>query len=257
MTSLRLSSFLLILFSFILFHSSDFHPLLFQVTGPGSFFCFSYSTNDSFWSIFFFNLLYCSSLFFKSSSSWQTSLVTSRSVSTFFFQDLRSSLLSLLWILFHVDFLPPLHSFVFVDFFFLHLKYILFHLILSNFLCLGFSFSMLEDCSPFAFDVFPLWVRLVQGLVQASWWEVLVPTYWWVELGLVSLVVSAIPRGVFKGGYKLRAILCSLSGVNDFWFQGFFLPLDGWYLFPQCMLAINHLMGVWLMWWPETPLDIE
>ena len=46
--SLRLSSFLFILcsLSFILFHGSDFHNCVFQITYP--FFCLSYSAIDSF-----------------------------------------------------------------------------------------------------------------------------------------------------------------------------------------------------------------
>ena len=48
------------------------------------------------------------------------------------------------------------------------------------------------------------WVRLVQGLVQASWWEGPVPAHWWVELGLVFLVGRAVSGGVFRGGCRLR-----------------------------------------------------
>ena len=38
----------------------------------------------------------------------------------------------------------------------------------------------------------PWWVRLIQGLVQASWWEGLVPAHWWVDLCLVPLVGRAM-----------------------------------------------------------------
>ena len=35
---------------------------------------------------------------------------------------------------------------------------------------------------------------------------------WWVELGLVLLVVRAFSRDVFRGGYQLSRSLGSLSG---------------------------------------------
>ena len=66
----------------------------------------------------------------------------------------------------------------------------------------------------------PWWVRLVLGLVQAFWWDGLVPAHWWVELGLVPLVSRAMSRGMFRGGCELRTTLGSLSA--DGW--GFFLP---------------------------------
>ena len=49
--SLRLSSFVFILFFCILFHSSDFHHSVLQVT---YLFCLSYSTIGAFWCIFHF-----------------------------------------------------------------------------------------------------------------------------------------------------------------------------------------------------------
>ena len=42
-------------------------------------------------------------------------------------------------------------------------------------------------------------MRLSKRLVQASWWEGLVPAHWWVELGLAPLVGRAVSRGVFIG----------------------------------------------------------
>jgi len=38
-------------------------------------------------------------------------------------------------------------------------------------------------------------MRLFKRLILASWWQELVPSYWWVELGLVPLV----DRAVFYG----------------------------------------------------------
>ena len=55
-------------------------------------------------------------------------------------------------------------------------------------------------------------MRLVQGLVQASWWEGLMPTHWWVELGLVSLVGRVVSRVVFIGG--IHKIPCSHATIK-------------------------------------------
>lgn len=54
------------------------------------------------------------------------------------------------------------------------------------------------------------WVRLVWGLVQASWWEGLVPVLWSVELGLDSLV----SRAMFTGHCVLIRTLGSLSAFR-------------------------------------------
>ena len=54
-------------------------------------------------------------------------------------------------------------------------------------------------------------MRLVKRLVQASWWEGLVPTHWRVELGFGFLVNRAMSRGVSRGGCGLRKSLGSLS----------------------------------------------
>ena len=42
------------------------------------------------------------------------------------------------------------------------------------------------------------WMRLSKRLVQASWWEGLVPVSWWVVLGLVHLVVRAMLRTTLR-----------------------------------------------------------
>ena len=52
-------------------------------------------------------------------------------------------------------------------------------------------------------------------LVQASWWEGLVPVHWWVMLGLIPLVGRAMSRGVFRGGCEFSMTLGSLSA--DVW----------------------------------------
>ena len=60
-------------------------------------------------------------------------------------------------------------------------------------------------------------MRLSKRLVQASWWEGLVPVCWWVVLGLVRLVVRAM----------LRKTLSDLSA-------------DGW-----------GCVSVFLVFWPQ------
>ena len=66
---------------------------------------------------------------------------------------------------------------------------------------------------------------MVQGLVQASWWEGLVPARWWVKLGLVPLVCRAVSQGMSVTHCGLTVTLGSLSA-------------DGW----GCVLT---LMVVW------------
>ena len=58
------------------------------------------------------------------------------------------------------------------------------------------------------------WVCLVQGLLQASWWEGLVPAHWWVEQGLIPQLGRAVSRGIFRGGAGLRVALLRLSAMH-------------------------------------------
>lgn len=58
-------------------------------------------------------------------------------------------------------------------------------------------FFRLQDCKLLLLLVSaPLWVRLVQGLVQASWWERLVPAHWLVQLSLVPLMGKTMSKTV-------------------------------------------------------------
>ena len=41
-------------------------------------------------------------------------------------------------------------------------------------------------------------MKLSKRLVQASWWEGVVPAHWWLELGLVPLAGRAVSRGLFS-----------------------------------------------------------
>ena len=176
----------------LFFNAAVISTTVFQLTF--SFFCFSYCPVDSFQGIFHFSysvVLLCSLnllVLFKTfpGSSW--------SVPSFFFWDLESSLLSLFWILFQVDCLSPLHLVVFMSFYLVpssitHFSVISFCLtfcIVVSFLqTVGLQFLLLLMSAP-------SWVRLVQGLVQASWLAgVLVFAHWWMELGLVLYLIVA------------------------------------------------------------------
>ena len=58
-------------------------------------------------------------------------------------------------------------------------------------------FFRLQDCKLLLLLVSaPLWVRLVQGLVQASWWERLVSAHWLVQLSLVPLMGKTMLKTV-------------------------------------------------------------
>ena len=61
---------------------------------------------------------------------------------------------------------------------FLYLEHISVLSHLSNFLWLWSLFPRLQNYNSWL-------VKLVQGLVQAPCWEILVPTHWWVVVGLV------------------------------------------------------------------------
>ena len=64
---------------------------------------------------------------------------------------------------------------------------------------------------PVVFAVCPHWLSLVQWVVLASWWRVLVPVFWWMRLDLVFLVGMTPTSGVFWGVCELIMILCRLS----------------------------------------------
>ena len=76
---------------------------------------------------------------------------------------------------------------------------------------------------PVVFGVCPQGVRLVQWVVWASWWRVLLPVFWWMRLDLVFLVGRTTSSGVFWGAYELIMILGSLSA-------------NGWGCVPVCKL---------------------
>lgn len=114
--SLRLFSFLS--FFFIVLHSSDFQYSVFQLTY--SFFCLSYllliTSNVFFIQLLFFFFFYSISLLDISCISW--------SLPPFFFWDLWSSLISLLWILFQLDCLSSFSCFYWFFILFFSLQHI-------------------------------------------------------------------------------------------------------------------------------------
>ena len=91
------------------------------------------------------------------------------------------------------------------------LNIFLYHLILSKSLCLWSPFCKPQDCNSSFFWYLALWsMRLVQGLVQASWWKGLVPAHWWMELDLLPLVGRVESRVLFRNGGELSKTLDSL-----------------------------------------------
>ena len=75
------------------------------------------------------------------------------------------------------------------------------------------------------------WMRLSKRLVQASWWEWVVPAHLLVELGLVPLVGRAL----------LRKTLSSLSA-------------DGWGCVPALLVACPEVYQHWspqAVWWGQ------
>ena len=74
---------------------------------------------------------------------------------------------------------------------------------------LGLLFTGCNIIVPIVFCVCSQWVRLIQWVVQASWWRRLVPVFWWMRLDLVFLLGRTVFAGVFWG--ELSLILGSLS----------------------------------------------
>ena len=67
-------------------------------------------------------------------------------------------------------------------------------------------------------------MRLSKRLLQASWWEGLVPAHWWVELGLVPLVGRAMSGVCLLSSGLLWKTLSSLSA-------------DGWGCVPTLLVV--------------------
>ena len=141
---------------------------------------------------------------------------------SFFFQDLGSSLLSLFWILFQADCPFPLHLVVLLGLYLIPLSGTYFSAMsfYLTFCVWGFHSTGFRIVVLLALVFASWWVRLVQGLLQSSWWEGLGPAPWWVELGPAPLLDRAMSRGVSRG---LRTTLGSLS-------------VDGWGVVPPCWL---------------------
>jgi len=142
-------------------------------------------------------------------------LITFGAVLLFFFWDLRSSILSLLWIFFQVSCSPLyLVSLVSLRFNIVPSSWniLLCYLVLSDFLYLWVPFCWLKECSSSWILVSSFWwVRLVLCLVVAFWWEELESAHLCMELGLILLVSRGVSRGVFIDGCELSMALGTLS----------------------------------------------
>ena len=136
--------------------------------------------------------------------------------SLFYFQDFASCFLSLLWILFQVNCLFPLHLFGLVGFYLAPSSAVYFSVFsfclaycVWGLLLAGYRFIV-----PKVFVVCPQWIMLVQYILYASWWRRLLPLFWWMRLDLVFLVFRIAFGGVFCGVFEPLMILDSLSAYG-------------------------------------------
>jgi len=185
-------------FSCFLFHGSDFQYSIFQLIYL--FFCLIYYATDSFSCVFYFRCCVVHLCFLDLLAFLNISCIFLVCASIIFW-DVGSSLLSLLWILFQLECLYSISlscfslvlscSFVW--------DILSCHLILSAFMSLLFPFHHLQGYSYYCFCYLPTggwgWSK---RLVQTSWWEGLFLAHWRVELDHVSLVDSAVSKGVFN-----------------------------------------------------------
>lgn len=134
---------------------------------------------------------------------------------------LGSSFLYLLWI-FQVDCLFPLTPSVVLWFYlFLHLIIFLCCLVLSNFLWLQFLICRLQECSSCCLP--PGWIE-GRGLCRLPSVEDWKPAHWWVELGLVFLVVDRDVSGSI--GLLTAVLRTTLSNLSaDAWSCRILIPL--------------------------------
>ena len=127
-------------------------------------------------------------------------------------QDFGSSVLSLLWILFQVDCLSPLHLVTFVGFYFAPSTATYLFIIsfcLTYCVCVWSPFCRLHDCSSSHFWCLPPggWGCSSGSCRLPS--EKTVPAVWWMELGLVFPVDMS--GSVLWSSCEFRVTLVSLS----------------------------------------------
>ena len=149
----------------------------------------------------------------------------------FFFWDFfLSSLLSLLWILFQEDCPSPLGfscSCGFLPCLFV-CNIFLCHLILSDFLCLWSPVCSLTIIIIAMPGFYPRWMRLVQGLMGASWWKELVHTFWGVELGII----------LWWAG--LCHMVCFEEVVSSVWLKAACLLMGGAVFLSCSLFGLRH-----------------
>ena len=85
---------------------------------------------------------------------------------------------------------------------------------LTFYVC-GPLYSVFRVLVPLVHGVCPLVDKAGPGLVQISCLGGLVPSHWWLELGLVPLVVRTMSRDMFRGGYWLSMTLGTLSPLSS------------------------------------------
>ena len=137
---------------------------------------------------------------FKSSSSLLNISCNLSFCASIFSHNLGSFLLPLLWIIFQVGYLSPLHLYVLLGFYLLPSSGT--HSSASSF-CSAFCAQGLlsADCrviAPLACDFCLLVGEADPGVYVGFLVKELVPAQWWMELCLVSLVGRAMSRSVIR-----------------------------------------------------------
>ena len=99
----------------------------------------------------------------------------------------------------------------------------------------GLLFSGCRFVVPVVFGACPQCLRLVQWVVQASWWSGLVPMFSWMRLDLVFLVGRSTSGCVFWGVCELIMILGNLS-------------TNGWGCVPVLLVVWQRLPSIIACW---------
>ena len=169
--------------------------------------------------------------------SFSRSLLDVFCIFSILFTRFGSSLLPLLWILFQVDCLFPLHLFGLMGFYLapssaVYFSVFSFHL---TYCVWGLLFTGCVFMVPVVFRFCPQWLRLVQLVVDASWWRGLLPVFWWMRLDLVFLLGRTTSSDVFSGVCDVIMILDSLSA-------------NGWGCAPV-LLVVWHKVSITVALW--------
>ena len=147
------------------------------------------------------------------------------------------SLLSLLWIIFQVDCLFPLHLFGLLGFYLAPSSAVCFSVFsfCLTYCVSGLLFAGCRLVVIIVFDVCPQWLRFVQWIVLSSWWRGLVPLFWRMRLDLIFLVGRTTSGGAFWGVCELIMILGSLSA-------------NGWGCVPVLLVVWHRVSSTVACW---------